>query len=135
MNLQKSIFLLFTGLFLLITAYPLDAAETHTTRIFYVNNETGNDLHDGLSAECVKEISGKGPFASIKKAFSAVSTSDYISVANTGKPYPGGNSLSRAGGTAERPLVIDGHGAVISGLAVISAKNWKNMQNNLVSNP
>jgi len=106
-------------------------AETNATRVLYVNNETGSDFFDGLSPEPNKEVPGKGPFASLQKAFSSVVTSDQISVANTGKPYPGGNSLSQAGGTAERPMVIDGHGAVISGLDIIPAKSWKKLQNNI----
>jgi len=127
---SQSIALLFAGLFLFI-ASVLCSAETGAVRVLYVNNEIGNDLYDGLASEIAKGTSGKGPFASLQKAFSSVAMSDQICVANTGKPYPGGNLLTKAGGTAECPMVIDGHGAVISGLGIVPAKNWKNLQNDI----
>lgn len=102
---------------LILLAIGLDA-ET-----FYVNNLSGNDGNDGLSE--------KTAFASIEKAFASVKTSDHVEIANTGKPYqrpyPGerGESLvPRCGGTADAPLVVNGNGAVISGLSVIPAEKW-----------
>lgn len=100
-------------------------------RIFYVNNEIGDDLNDGLAPENIPGKTGSGPFASLQKAFSSISTSDCVNVANTLKPYRGGNWVSTAGGTTERPMVIDGHGAVISGLGPVPADKWKKIRDNI----
>lgn len=92
----------------------------------YVNNITGNDNGDG---------SKEHPYATIYKACRAVPVSGRIEVANTGKPYQMpyrssdvaqsyGYRLLR-GGSLEKPLVVEGNGATISGLAVIPAEAWK----------
>lgn len=92
----------------------------------YVNNITGNDNGDG---------SKERPYATIYKACKAVPVSGRIEVANTGIPYQMpyrssdvaqsyGYRLQR-GGSPEKPLVVEGNGATISGLAVIPAEAWK----------
>ncbi len=94
----------------------------------YVNNLTGDDTLDGLSATVAGD---SGPVASIERAFALVKTSDRVEIANTGVPYqrsyPGvrGSSLvPAAGGTAEQMLVVNGNAAVMSGLAVIPEDAW-----------
>jgi hypothetical protein len=97
-------------------------------RTIYVNNQIGDDKFDGLAAAPGDD--GKvGPFKSIGMAFARAQTSCRIEIANTGLPYPGGNTLHKAGGTAEQPLIIDGHGATISGLAVVPADKWTKLDN------
>ena len=100
----------------------------------YVDNLKGNDANDG---------SREKPLASIERACKLVQTGGRIEVANTGTPYslpydgpekPRGLRLFR-GGTAEQPLVVEGNGAVISGLAVIPAKAWTREAEGIYSLP
>ena len=97
---------------------------------YYVDNVKGDDKNDG---------SKDRPVASIEKGLSLLKKSDRLEVAaNNGKPYrrpyPGtyGNSYSvYHGGTADKPMVINGNGAVISGLSVIPLKVWKKTDDGL----
>lgn len=96
---------------------------TANAKTLFVNNISGSDKNDGLSE--------KTAFASIEKAFASVALSDHVEIANTGKPYqrpyPGDKGqplVPRCGGTADAPLVVNGNGAIISGLSVIPAEKW-----------
>jgi len=90
----------------------------------YVDNVKGADSNPGTSDR---------PFASIKRGLNVLATSDRMEVVNNpGRPYtlpypgPTGESYQiKAGGTPQSPLVINGNGAVISGLAVIPAEKWQ----------
>ncbi len=106
---------------LLLLPLFLAGAET-----IHVNNLTGSDDGDG---------SRERPFATLYKACRVVPTSGRIEVANTGKPYrmpyksadvsqSYGYRLFR-GGTPEKPLIVEGNGATISGLAEVPAEAWK----------
>lgn len=104
----------------------------------FVNNVTGEDTFDGRSEKAGKE--GSGPYATIEKAFESASKSSRIVIANTGKPYqrpyPGnvGEALRlRVGGEPAAPLVVDGGNAVISGLCVIPATEWKQCSEDVYS--
>ena len=105
-------------IFSLLTALPLIAAPT-----LYVDNQKGCDSNDG---------SREKPLSSIERACALVKTGGRIEVVNTGVPYSlpyGGPGKARglrllSGGTAESPLIVEGNGAVVSGLAVIPANAW-----------
>ena len=95
------------------------------TEIIYVNNLIGSDDGDG---------SRERPYATLYKACREVPVSGRIEVADTGKPYQMpyksadvsksyGYRLLR-GGTQEKPLIVEGNGATISGLAVVPAEAW-----------
>lgn len=89
----------------------------------YVDNVKGNDANDG---------SKEHPVASLEKGLVLLKKSDRLEVAPNGgkpyrRPYPGviGKALRvTGGGTAESPMVVNGNGAVISGLAAIPADCW-----------
>lgn len=101
-------------------------------KTIYVDNEKGNDGFNGLAKEAGKD--GKsGPFATIKKAFVTVNTSDRIEIANTGKPYREILTLQKAGGTKEAPLVIEGNNALITGLDVVPPEKWTLVKGNIYS--
>ena len=85
-------------------------------RTWYVNHQSGCDENDGTARE--------EAFQTIARAVKAAGTSDTISLANTGVPYREPLILSRLGGTPASPLVIEGNGAVISGLRPISSERW-----------
>lgn len=99
-------------------------------RTLYVDNVNGSDRYDGLQSTAAGGQSG--PFQSIQQAFNKAQVSDRIEVANTGVPYRGGNVLRRVGGTAEKPMVIEGNGAVISGLGAVPAEKWEPVQERVV---
>jgi hypothetical protein len=89
----------------------------------YVDNVKGSDRNDGSKDK---------PVASIEKGLTLLKKSDSMDVANTGKPYqrpyPGerGRGLSIPhGGTFEQPMIINGNGAVLTGLSVIPVDKWK----------
>ncbi len=102
--------------------------------VIYVDNIKGDDRSDG---------SREKPLASIEKACRMVKTSGRIEVVNTGKPYqlpydgPGKSRGLRllVGGTKDAPLVVEGNGAVISGLAVIPSGAWTEAGPRLYSLP
>ena len=108
-----------TAFFLLV---PLFAEES-----LWVDNLKGSDANPGTEA---------APLATIEKACSIVKKSQKITVVNTGKPYSlpyGGFNKARGlrltrGGTADKPQIIEGNGAVISGFATIPASCWTREQ-------
>lgn len=122
-----SFFIFFSVTFLM--SFPCCAENEQ--RVLYVNNLLGNDSFDGLS-EKVTGNGRNGPLATIGKAFDIAQASDCIEIANTGRVYAGGNYLKKAGGTPEKPLVVDGHGAVISGLVIIPHEKWQNVKEDII---
>ena len=92
-------------------------------------------LLPGAETIHVNNLTGERPYATLYKACRMVPVSGRIEVANTGKPYQMpyksadvsqsyGYRLFR-GGTLEKPLIVEGNGATISGLAVVPAEAWK----------
>lgn len=116
------------GILALFAAAGLTAATVH------VDNVKGDDANDG---------SAERPVASIERGLALLKRSDRLEVAPNGgkpyrRPYPGavGRSLDiRLGGTAEQPMVIDGNGAVISGLSAVPADRWKEAGNGVYELP
>ncbi len=84
---------------------------------WHVNNLSGKDDNAGGSE--------KQAFRTLAQAVKAAKTSDTISIANTGEPYREPLALVRLGGTPSRPFVIEGNGAVISGLRKIDSDRWQ----------
>jgi hypothetical protein len=84
---------------------------------WHVDNRTGDDANDGSSpASAVR---------SIAKAISLCRTSDTLVLANTGVPYRENIVMKALGGTPEKPFVIEGNGAVISGFKSMPAEQWR----------
>ncbi|MEW6355308.1 MAG: right-handed parallel beta-helix repeat-containing protein [Planctomycetota bacterium] len=100
----------------LVVVLVLLAAAAARGETYYVNNKAGNDENDGLSAEKA--------FATIARAIKTCKTSDTLSLANTGTPYREPIPLANLGGTPAKPFVIEGNGAVISGLREIKPEQW-----------
>jgi hypothetical protein len=90
----------------------------------YVNNQTGSDDFDGRAAESAGD--GKsGPLKTIMQAVRKCAVGARIEIANTGVDYR--ESVSIGGfkkGRADSPLIIDGHGAYVSGLVALAADQW-----------
>jgi hypothetical protein len=84
---------------------------------YYVDNRAGSDANDGATKNT--------PLATIARAVSLCETSDTIVLANTGIAYHEPIRLGRLGGTPQKPLVVEGNGAVLSGLTPIEPKRCK----------
>jgi hypothetical protein len=94
---------------------------------WFVNNATGDDTKDGRSA--------KTAFATIARAVAAAGTSDTLVLANTGVPYREPIRLRGLGGTPAHPFVIEGNGAVITGLKPLLAEHWESREDGLFFYP
>jgi hypothetical protein len=103
------------------SAFSLCAVSAGET--WFVNNESGRDTYDGRSAES-KGDGVHGPFATLKRAVSALGASDRLEIIKTALPYREVLSIAK-GGTPDRPVVVDGHGATIDGLGLVPAPQWK----------
>ena len=90
---------------------------------WYVDNERGSDDGNGTSQATA--------FATIAKALAASATSDTISLTKTATPYYESITLSRHGGTPQKPFTIEGNGAVLSGLKQLEAGRWKQVGDDL----
>ena len=83
---------------------------------WHVNNLTGKDDNAGGSVEQA--------FKTLAQTVKSAQTSDSIIIANTGKSYREPLRLTRLGGTPSKPMIIEGNGAVISGLRKIDVNRW-----------
>jgi len=90
---------------------------------YYVDNRVGNDSHDGRTPET--------SVATIARAVALSATSDTIVLHNTGTVYREAMTLGRRGGTPEKPFVVEGGGAVLSGLRIIEPNEWKNVSDDV----
>ena len=88
---------------------------------YYVNNQTGSDANDGLSAE--------KPFQTISKSMMVLQAGDTLVMA-PGKIYYE-SMVMRQSGTPAKPITIEANGAVLSGRAPIPKDNWKSMGDGL----
>lgn len=116
----------------LIIALLLHAPLCVAGNVIYVNNLIGGDHLDGRAMEPAE---GAGPYRTIQKALNSLMAGDSIEITNTGVPYLGGNILMREAGTEEKPLVINGNGATISGLQVIPPKKWRVVEPGIFAHP
>ncbi|MCA9013912.1 MAG: right-handed parallel beta-helix repeat-containing protein, partial [Planctomycetaceae bacterium] len=87
------------------------------------NNQTGNDENAGLSPDA--------PVATIAKAIQLSRTSDRLELKNTGIAYREPMLFRRLGGQPDRPFLVEGNGAVLSGLKVIEPSKWQSVKDNL----
>jgi len=91
-------------------------------RDFYINNETGNDAANGLSAT---ENGGGGPVRTIARGVSFLQPGDTLHLAVTSIPYRESLRLGDGfGGVPGKPIVIDGHGATILGCDPLRLEGW-----------
>lgn len=105
---------------------PLTVSTTKAAT-WYVNNKTGSDHDDGVSE--------KTAVATISKAISLAGTSDTLELTNTGIPYRESMLFRNLGGRPDRSFVIEGNGAVLSGLKSINASQWEKVAENIYMFP
>ena len=105
------------------------AAQLTASDIF-VNNQSGDDHSNGRAAE-----SGPigGPVRTIVRGLQLVEQGGRIRLVNTGNPYR--ESISLGGpnqrGFANRPLVLDGGGAILDGTVVAADGAWQHYRGNV----
>lgn len=108
-----------------LTAILLALAATLSAKTVFVNNQTGADNNDGLSRE--------KPLATLAKAAPLLAPGDVLDIA-PGKTYHESLVMS-VNGTPSQPIVIEGNGAVLSGLEPVPAQGWQDLGNGLFLNP
>lgn len=101
-------------LFLLVAAAVVPGVEAAR---YYVDNRTGDDGGDGMSAE--------RPFKTLAKAAAMLRPGDVVDVA-PGEPYRE-SLVVTSSGTAENPIVVRGNGAVLTGLEPIPGSAWQDL--------
>ena len=80
---------------------------------YRVDGRNGNDENDGVSK----------PFKTLSRALRSLKTSDTLIIRKMDEPYREALRL-RVGGTPERPLVIEGNGATVSGADPAPKTGW-----------
>ena len=83
----------------------------------YVDNHKGDDRNTGLVPA--------QPVATFKRAVTLLKPGTTLHLVNTGKAYREMLSLHGLSGTPARPIVIEGNGAVLSGLADLDPVAWQ----------
>jgi hypothetical protein len=95
-------------------------------RDLFVNNQTGHDDLTGLSVEIKDQ---DGPVETICCALKLAAPGDRIEIANTGEPYREQVSIFGCNlrGYEDRPLTINGNGAVIDGTVLAADGAWRHV--------
>ncbi len=88
---------------------------------YHVDSKAGNDANDGLSAETA--------FRSLERATKCLKAGDVLSL-SSGSVFSE-SLVVWASGTAERPIVVRGNGAIVSGLHPIDAEKWESKGSDL----
>ena len=134
-NITNPSLLFLASLILTILASPGLSAEERapSTWTIYVNNKTGSDESDGRTEQ--PSGAGKsGPVATIAQALKLVPVSGRVSLANTGEDYRESVIVKcLAKGRAKAPLVIDGNGATVTGLARAAPVRWTHVRDDIYS--
>ena len=116
---------------ILLSASLLAHSKDAAARTLYVNNRVGSDRFNGVAPEAVNRQTG--PVATIGRALKLAKRSDIISLADTGVPYYESISLvgTRHSGTGERPFMIVGNGATLSGAIAVPETAWQQVGKDL----
>ncbi|QDT94422.1 right-handed parallel beta-helix repeat-containing protein [Gimesia algae] len=107
-------------IWLLINPQIISSTDAAT---WYVNNKTGSDNNNGISENTA--------VATISRAITLAGRSDILELANTGIPYRETMLFRNLGGRPDRPFVVEGNGAVLSGLKAIDVAKWEKVKEGL----
>ena len=92
------------------------------SREYFVNNELGDDDANGLSP---RKNANCGPVRTLSKAVSMLKPGDTLHLAVTNQPYRESLRLGDDfGGVADRPIVIEGHFATLTGSDPLRLDGW-----------
>jgi hypothetical protein len=116
---------------LLVLAATLAAATPAAARDIFVDNTAGNDRFAGERPQVTAESSG--PLRTIARALCVADAADRIVLAKTDQPYRESISLvgARHSGSPMQPFVIDGHGAILDGSALVPVEAWQHYRGNV----
>jgi len=90
----------------------------------YVDNVAGDDAFDGAAPAPAE--AGRGPFRTIGRALRAAGAGDTVHLNPTGQVYrDAADFYGHPGGEAGSPIVLDGHGATLSGADPCAPPDWK----------
>ncbi len=102
------------------------ADDTLRPEQLYVDNQHGDDAHPG---------SREQPFATIDRAVRELRPGTTLHVLPTPTPYPGDIRIENIHGTPGAPIVIDGHGSVVSGRRQLPPEAWAAEGEDIFSRP
>ena len=107
------------------------AGVTATARDIYVDNIAGDDRFTGTAP--VSSNVGGGPLRTIACALHLARGGDRIVLADTGEPYRECITLhgARNSGSAARPFVIVGNGAILDGSRPVNPEAWEQYQGDI----
>lgn len=89
-----------------------------TARDFFVDNLKGHDGNEGTEA---------APFKTVQKGADLAEAGDTIYLAANPEPYREAPINFRKSGNADAPIVLDGRGAVLSGILKFQPDSWKDV--------
>lgn len=88
-------------------------------RDFYVDNVRGTERNDGLAPD--------RPCATFAQAVKDLQPGDTLHLVDSGKPYAESLKLFRRSGTPDKPIIIDGGNAVLSGMISTRHEDWERL--------
>jgi hypothetical protein len=118
------------GMHFLIVMFIASMAHAADRVTVYLDNANGNDTFDGLAAT---HAGNRGPVASLERAMELLPSSGTLHINNTGTPYRGSIKLVGKGGTPVLPLIVEGNGSIIEGLAATNPDDWKKEADDVIS--
>lgn len=98
------------------------SAQVVTANEIWVS-QSGNDSDSGTKSK---------PFATIAKALTAVRPGTTLHVLPSNKPWPSDVRVA-VSGTENAPIIVDGHGSVVSGRGKLPDAAWKDEGNGIFS--
>lgn len=109
-------------------ASPITVA---SARDLYVHPVEGDDARDGLN---MKSDSKSGPVKTIARALKLAGPGDTVHLAKVAEPYRESAVFHNRQGEPKRPIVLDGHGATITGAERVDLAQWEQPQPGLFRN-
>lgn len=102
-----------------------------SAREIFVDNVGGDDRNNGSSPKSTG--AANGPCRSIAQALKLAVSEDHIVLANSGVPYRESITLQagRHSGTARKPTVLVGNGAILDGSWPVPEESWQHYQGNV----
>ena len=92
---------------------------------FWMDNVGGSDTNSG---------SQTAPFRTVGRAVRDLKPGVILNLKPTSEPYPAGIRIE-VSGTPELPIIIDGHGSVVSGMRRLPGDHWKAEGGDVFSRP
>ena len=105
--------------------FTIESFDVVWTREWWVDHEKGDDANPGTVER---------PFKTFARARQSLRGGETLHVAPTATPYDeplGWFNMKDHSGTPERPTIVDGHGAKLTGMRSYDANAWTNVGDNV----